>query len=294
MRRPGFTLLEVVVAMAILGVALLAIFDLNAGAVASHAYVKRITVATQLARAKMTDLEQDLYDKGFEVDDAERSGDFSAEGWSGFTWKARILAPRTSGVSPDKLLEALFAIPPGEGGGLAALFGSFGGADAGAALAALASRATQAAGPTNSPLPPGATGPSGLSALGPFGAIAETQVGQLVDQIQRGVREVHLTVSWKEGSRTESLDVVTHVVSLRQGSDRNGTPGAVPGAGGVGAPGAAAPIPGAGGFPGPGGFPGTPGAFGFPGGPMPFGATPQGPPPPLQRPVGRFAPFGGK
>jgi general secretion pathway protein I len=281
-RRPGFTLLEVVVALAILGVALLAIFDLNAGAVASHAYVKRITVATQLARAKMTDLEQELYDKGFEIDDAERSGDFSAEGWSGFTWKARILAPRTSGVGPDKLLEALFGIPPGEGGGLAALFGSLGGADGGV-LAGLTSAATAAssAGPTNSALPPGATGPSGLSALGPFGALAETQITQLVDQIRRGVREVHLTVSWKDGSRTESIDVVTHVVSLRQGSDRNGTPGAVPGAAGA---------PGAGGLPGVGtGFPGMP-----PGGLPAFGATPQGPPPILQRPVGTFQPFGGK
>ena len=280
MRRPGFTLLEVVVALAILGVALLAIFDLNAGAVASHAYVKRITVATQLARAKMTDLEQELYDKGFEVDDAERSGDFSAEGWNGITWKARILAPRTSGIGPDKLLEALFGIPPGEGGGLAALFGSLGGADGGV-LAGLSSAAQAASstGITNSALPPGATGPSGLSALGPFGALAETQITQLVDQIQRGVREVHLTVSWKEGNRTESIDVVTHVVSLRQGSDRNGTPGAVPGS--AAAPGAAA-------------VPGVGGAFGLPGGLPGLGATPQGPPPILQRPVGAFQPFGGR
>jgi len=49
---------------------------------------------------------------------------------------------------------------------------------------------------------------------------------QLLDQIQRGVREIHLTVSWKEGTRTESIDLVTDLVSLRQGSDRNGTPGA--------------------------------------------------------------------
>jgi len=278
-RRPGFTLLEVVVAMAILGVALLAIFDLNAGAVASHAYVKRITVATQLARAKMTDLEQDLYDKGFELDDVERSGDFAAEGWSAFTWKARILAPRTTGVSPDRLLEALFGIPPGEGGGLAALFASLGGADAGAALAGLASSALPA-GPTNSPLPPGATGPSGLSALGPFGALAETQITQLVDQIQRGVREVHLTVSWKEGPRIESIDVVTHLVSLQQGSDRNGTPGAV-----------AATAPGAAGA---AGAPGVPGAAGIPGLPAGLPAAPQGPPPMLQRPVGSFTPFGGR
>jgi len=248
--RPGFTLLEVVVAMAILGLGLLAIFDLNAGAVASHAYVKRITIATQLARAKMTDLEQELYDKGFEVDDVERSGDFAAEGWNGFSWKARILAPKTSGVSADKLLEALFGLPPGQGGGgLASLFSGLGGADGG--LGSLASSAL--GGISNSALPPGATGPSGTQALGPFGALAQTQTTQLLDQIRRGVREVRLNVSWKEGTRTESLDVVTHVVSLQQGSDRNGTPGVALGVGGTGA------------------LPGQ----GQPGGPVPQGPPPQ-------------------
>ena len=47
--------------------------------------------------------------------------------------------------------------------------------------------------------------------------------------------EVHLTVSWKEGKLTENIDLVTHVVSLGPGSDRNGAA-----AGTTGAPGAAA------------------------------------------------------
>lgn len=244
MKRTGFTLLEVVVAMAILGLGLLAIFDLNAGAVASHAYVKRITIATQLARSKMTDLEQELYDKGFEVGDVERAGDFAAEGWNAFSWKARILAPKTAGVSADKLLEALFGLPAGQGGGLASLFSGLGGADGG--LASLASSAL--GGISNSSLPPGATGPSGTQALGPFSALAQTQTTQLLDQIRRGVREVRLSVQWKEGTRTESLDVVTHVVSLQQGSDRNGNPGVPIGVGTTGAapatPAPAAPVPG--------------------------------------------------
>lgn len=268
MRREGFTLLEVVVAMAILGVALLAIFDLNAGAVASHAYVKRLTIATQLARSKMTDLEQELYDKGFELDDVvERKGDFAAEGWTGFSWKASILAPQTAGVGPDKLLEALFAIPAGDGGGLASLFGGvLGSTDGGlGALAGLASAFSGGSG--SSPLHPGATGPGGMQALGPFAALAQTQVTQLLDQIRRGVREVHLTVSWKEGTRTESIDVVTHVVSLQQGSDRNGTPGAALGTGTTGA------APGA-----------TTGAN------NPFLNVPQGPPTNLGRPEGHFNP----
>jgi general secretion pathway protein I len=277
-RREGFTLLEVVVAMAILGVALLAIFDLNAGAVASHAYVKRLTIATQLARSKMTDLEQELYDKGFELDDVERKGDFAAEGWTGFTWKASILAPQTSGVSPDKLLAALFAIPEGDGGGVASLFGGMlGSVDGGlGSLAGLAS--VFSGGSSSSPLPPGATGPGGMQALGPFATLAQTQVTQLLDQIRRGVREVRLTVSWKEGTRTESIDVVTHVVSLQQGSDRNGTPGAALGVGTTGA------------------LPGTPGAAtGVTGTNNPFvNGAPQGPPAFQPRPSGTFKPFNGQ
>jgi general secretion pathway protein I len=273
-RRQGFTLLEVVVAMAILGVALIAIFDLNAGAVASHSYVKRLTIATELARSKMTDLEQELYDKGFELDDVERKGDFAPEGWSGFTWKANILAPQTAGIGPDKLLEALFGIPAGDGGGVASLFGgALGGTDGG--LGGLASLASAYSGSSSSPLPPGATGPGGLQALGPFANLAQTQVTQLLDQIRKGVREVRLTVSWKEGTRTESIDVVTHVVSLLQGSDRNGTPGAA--LGGTTAPPA-----------------GTAGAAATPGitNPNVFGA-PQAPAAIIPRPVGSFNPFNG-
>jgi len=235
--RRGFTLLEVVVALAILGLALLAIFDLNAGAIASHAYAKRLTVATMLARSKMTDLEQELYDKGFDADDREVTGDFKNEGWDAFAWKAQILTPRTTEVSPDKLIESLFNLPPGQDGiaGLAALLG--GGRDGGTGGLGNLSQLTQSlgsgyslpsgsqSGPSLGPLPPGASAASGLSALGPFAGLAQTQMTQLLQQIQRGVREIHLTVSWKEGKRTESIDLVNDVFSLRQGSDRNGTPG---------------------------------------------------------------------
>jgi general secretion pathway protein I len=250
--RRGFTLIEVVVALAILGLALMAIFDLNSGAVASHAYAKRLSVVTMLARSKMTDIEQELYDKGFDVDDREISGDFRAEGWEAFTWKAQILAPRTTDVSPDKLIDSLFNLPPGKDGisGLAALLGSGRDGGIGGAAGNLGSLSSQLTnlvpqGGTGS-LPPGATQAGGLAALGPMAGLAQTQMTQLLQTIQKGVREVHLTISWKEGKRTESVDFVNDVFSLRQGSDRNGTPGAalsnttgVPGAPGApGVPGA--------------------------------------------------------
>ncbi|RKH05743.1 prepilin-type N-terminal cleavage/methylation domain-containing protein [Corallococcus sp. CA053C] len=206
-RRSGFTLLETMVAMAILSVALMAIFDLNAGAVSNHVYTKRLTVASLLARSKMTDLEQKLYDDGFDVDDDEQSGDFSDDGWPQFKWRARIIAPKTDGVTPDQLIGAIFNLPMGGGGdsgdplgGLAGLFGGGGG-----------DKGTPPGGSTTS-------SPMGASAM----SMAQPMFTQMVDQLTKAVREVHLTVYWKEGTQVESVDVVTHVVSLGPGGDRNG------------------------------------------------------------------------
>ena len=200
---PGFTLLEVVVAMAILGLSLMAIFDLNAGAVASHVYVKKLTVATLLARSKMTDLEQKLYDEGLPSDDDELNGDFSEEGWPSYKWQARILAPKTQNVSTDKVLAALMGLPA-TGDSISSLF-SAAGAKAGAGAAAGASS--------------GIT--QGLPGGGMGAGMLQGPASQLVDQITKSVREVHLNVTWKDGKRTENLELVTHVVSMGIGSDRN-------------------------------------------------------------------------
>ncbi len=212
-RNRGFTLLEVIVAMAILGLALMAIFQLNSGAVAMHSYSKKLTVASLLARSKMTDVEQDLYDKGFAADDEEKSGDFSEEGWTSFKWRARILAPRTQGVSPEQLIGAIFNVPMGAGkDGTSALSSLFGGSSG--------STSKLPSSPSTGPAPSGPTSAAG--ALGPMASLMQGQFTQMVDQLTKTVREVHLTVSWPDGSRTETLDLVTHVVSLGPGGDRNG------------------------------------------------------------------------
>jgi len=212
--RSGFTLLEVVVALAILGLSLMAIYDLNAGAVAMHAYSKKLTVASLLARSKMTDLEQDLYDKGFNADDEEKSGDFSDEGWSSFKWRAKIVAPKTDGVSPDQLLGAIFNIPlGGSSDGSDGLFKMLG-------LGGGSSTPTSATGSTTSAPTPTQSGLGGLGGIG--AGLIQTQFTQLVDQITKAVREVQLTVTWKDGKQVETLDIVTHVVSLGPGGDRNG------------------------------------------------------------------------
>lgn len=213
MRAPrAFTLLEVVVAMSILAVSLVAVLDINTNAVYAHVYAKKLTVATLLARSKMTDLEQKLYDEPLPVDDDEDAGDFSAEGWPGYKWRAKIIAPKTNGLSPEQLFGALFNMPmggeskDGPGSILSSLFGPKGGAAAGNPAAAAAAGG----------------GAGALGALGPMAGMMQQQFTGMVDQLQKSVREVHLTVSWKEGKITESIDLVTHIVSLGPGSDRNG------------------------------------------------------------------------
>lgn len=222
LRSRAFTLLEVVVALAILGVSLVAVLDINASAVYSHVYAKKLTVATLLARSKMTDLEQKLYDEPLSPDDDEDAGDFSEEGWPGFKWRAKVIVPKTNGLSPDQLFGALFNLPMGgdskdgsggAGGLLAGLFGAGGGATGGLPAGAAGAAAAGA----------GAAGAGGLmGAMGPMAGMAQQQFTQMVDQLQKSVREVHLTVTWKEGKITESIDLVTHIVSLGPGSDRNG------------------------------------------------------------------------
>ena len=137
----AFTLLECVVALTVLALSLMAIFNVNSTALASHVYAKKLTVATLLARSKMTDIEQQLYDKGFAADDEEDAGDFTDDGWSSFKWRSKIVAPKTTNLKPEQAIGALFNIPMGGDGKdpLAAMMSAMsGGGQAGAAANPLA------------------------------------------------------------------------------------------------------------------------------------------------------------
>ena len=67
----GFTLLEVMISLAILAISLVAISGLNGGAVAMESYARRATEATLLLRGKMNDVEEQLQKDGFSDFDDE-------------------------------------------------------------------------------------------------------------------------------------------------------------------------------------------------------------------------------
>jgi general secretion pathway protein I len=72
--KRGFTLLEVLVAVAILGLGLTAILSAQAGAFSSAAHARNIGIATGLLRCKMSEVEEHLYREGFQDTDETGAG----------------------------------------------------------------------------------------------------------------------------------------------------------------------------------------------------------------------------
>ena len=90
MRTRGFTLLEVMIAMAILSGALVWMVVGVSRNIKAENHAKLMTTANFLAREKMVDIEDDLYDKGFGEFEKEQAGAFDDKGFSRFAWKAIV------------------------------------------------------------------------------------------------------------------------------------------------------------------------------------------------------------
>lgn len=187
----GFTLLEVIIAVAILGVSLVAVHAINGGALSMHAYAKRLTVATLLARSKIVDVESKLQSEGFPADDETEEGDFDEEGFPSYKWKAEIIRPKTEDISTDALLS---------------MFGMGGDSDS-----------------ANNPLA-SAMGAGGQAAAAQGGqmlaGVMQTQLQTMMTQLGQTLREVRVTVYWPDGKQMDQFTVVTHVVSLGPGTDQ--------------------------------------------------------------------------
>lgn len=90
-RPAGFTLLEVLVAIAILGLGLTAILSAQTGLFASSSYAERVSLATGLIRCKMSEIELKLDREGYPFTDLEDQGACCADEPSGpFTCKWKV------------------------------------------------------------------------------------------------------------------------------------------------------------------------------------------------------------
>jgi len=217
-RRRGFTLLEVMIAMAILAGALTWLVVGVSRNIKAENHAKLMTTANFLARAKMVDLEDDLYDKGFGEFEKEQSGAFDDKGFSRFTWKAIV----------DKV-----ELPSAE------------------QMQAVLSNAQQArqtlqggGGDTNTQQQAG-LGASGSSSSNPLSAGASamsSQFGVIKDVLEQAIRRVTIKIGWVEGRTPQEVEVVAYYTDIRRVDQaiQIGSAAATgqPGAGGAGAGGA--------------------------------------------------------
>jgi prepilin-type N-terminal cleavage/methylation domain-containing protein len=110
----GFTLLEIMVALAILGLTLVVIIGIVTNNVRATNHAKMTTAATLLARSKMVDIEDDILYNGFTNDSESDSGTFKEQGYSQFRWESSIdrielptdMAQKTKDQAMDKTQDA--------------------------------------------------------------------------------------------------------------------------------------------------------------------------------------------
>ena len=170
----GFSLLEVMVAIAILSVGMVMLLQVQTRSIQLAQQGRSITVATMLARGKLYDCEHDLLKKGFSVGDYAADGKFDEEGYSSFFWECHAYKPDLPVPQSNDIADAAVA-----GSGL--------GATADAAKA---------------------QNPDfGMQAMAPF-------FSQLSSILGDSVRELVVVVRWSDGGEgpMEEMRVATHVI----------------------------------------------------------------------------------
>jgi prepilin-type N-terminal cleavage/methylation domain-containing protein len=86
----GFSLLEVMVSLAILAVGLVTLTRTVTGNVRATQHARMVTAATFLARTKISTIEQSIMELGFSEVEGEDEGDFTEEGFPRFKWYAAV------------------------------------------------------------------------------------------------------------------------------------------------------------------------------------------------------------
>jgi len=106
----GFTLLEVMAAVAILALTLVVLLSVITNNMRATAHARMLTTATFLARGKIVSLEDGLIEKGFQDLDETDDGNFADDGFREFSWSTAIekiqlptdMAQQTQQAAGDK------------------------------------------------------------------------------------------------------------------------------------------------------------------------------------------------
>jgi general secretion pathway protein I len=90
-RKRGFTLLEVMIGLALLALGLVVLIKGTTGNIMTAKRAQMMGIVTDLARAKMLDIEEKLMKEGFtDTDQSEEDHDFSEEGWPELKYSYKV------------------------------------------------------------------------------------------------------------------------------------------------------------------------------------------------------------
>ena len=211
----GFTLLELMVAIAILGLMLTAILAAQAGLYSQNVQARNITVGASAARCKMTEVEEQLLKDGYpEIDQFSEGYCCDGESPPGVTCKwavERVLLPDPPGSDPGSDAGPGGASTSGGTSGLGGL-----GALA-AAAASPSSLASGGIGGLSAALSAG-TGPNGQAGMSGIAGMAMTIVyPQLRPLLEASIRRVTVNVVWNEGSNERKIVLVQFVTNPQKG-----------------------------------------------------------------------------
>ncbi len=208
MSQRGFTLLEVMVAIAILGLGLTVILSSQTGMFASATHSENLTHATFLARCKMSETELELLKEGYPLLDETESGPCCEDDDSEFTcvWKVeQVELPQPGSLVPDA----------GDlDGGIPGTLALDGDIDA---LGAVSSMHDPTALQGGDPLSAMAALGSGEGAAGIGAMVMSLVYPDLKPMLEASIRKLTVTVKWKEGISEKELSVVQYVTDPQQG-----------------------------------------------------------------------------
>lgn len=241
----GFTLLEVLVAVAILGLGLTIVLSAQTGVFWSYSRARHLSQAPGLLRCKMSEVEFDLIKLGFPLMDQTSDGECcESQMATGYTCEWKVQKVVLPVMPPGGVLSADggMGMGGGVGGGLGAL-GSLATLQqsGGSALGAHAQVGdlTNMMGPTAS-----------MAGIAPM--VMGIVYPDLKPMLEASIRKITVTVRWKEGETDRDLQVIQYVTNPQQGGldplaaqgidqAAQGIIGQIEGALGVAPPGGAAP-----------------------------------------------------
>ena len=179
-RGRGFSLIEVLLALAILATAFTVLMGTVAHSGQQSVYSAQLTQASLLARSKMVDLEYLILDEGFSDADRTYSGNFRDEGHPDVRWEARVEPVE---IPPDAKERFMGQVNQQLFGGMEADGGALGGNPA-------------------------------FSAMLP---LLMAQLPEFVNQVGERVRRIILTVYYDFNGREMPLEITHYVVDEMKG-----------------------------------------------------------------------------